>query len=94
MKLEIEEIDEIKEIARQIRKEITNPNMCVYTTLLNQLVIETEINSVETISSFMYIMEEIKLYKKRYLEDFECSFEMFINKNIPIIYCTYERHKT
>jgi len=92
-KIELEEIDELKEIARQIRREITNPKMLVYTNLLNQLIIETEVENVETMSTFMSIIEELKLYHSRYLEGYDSNFEFWMNRNSPVIYCTYERNK-
>jgi hypothetical protein len=89
-----EEIDEIKEIANQIRRDNVNHNMTVYVNSHLQIIVEVEIENCETTYNIMNIMDELKFIHSRYMFDFESTFEIWMDKGKPHIYCTYERIKT
>jgi hypothetical protein len=92
--LSIDEIDEIKEIASQIRRTTTITNLCVAVNKHHQIVLELEIEKCETMYSIMNIMNNIKEIQAAYMPDFDCLFEMWMYRQKPVIYCTYERYKT
>ena len=89
--LSIEDIDEIKEIAFQIRKENINEKLHIYVNTHNQIVFEQEIENIETIHSYMNIMRNFKSFHSRFMPSYESTFEIWMNKT-PTIYCTYERY--
>jgi len=88
--LSIEEIDEIKEIASQIRKENIDEKFRVYVNTQNQIVFEQEIESIETVFSYISIMRNFKSFHYKFMPTYESTFEIWMNKT-PTIYCTYER---
>ena len=88
--LSMEDIDEIKEIAFQIRKENTNEKFCVFVNTHNQIVFEQEIENVETMNSYMNIMRNFKSFHSKFMPTYESTFEIWTNKT-PTISCTYER---
>jgi len=87
----IQDLDEIKEIANLIRKE--QENLCIYVDKFSRIIIERELQKCETMFSIMNIMEELKNIQINYMPDFSCTFEMWMYKKIPVIFCTYERNK-
>ena len=87
----IQDLDEIKEIANLIRKE--QENLCIYVDKFSRIIIERELQKCETMFSIMNIMEELKNIQINYMPDFSCTFEMWMYKQIPVIFCTYERNK-
>lgn len=90
--LSMETIDEIREIASQIRYENEiYKNLYVYVNSHNQIVLELQIDNTETMFSFMNIMEEFKNIQQKHLENFESTLEIYMNKGFPVIYITYER---
>jgi len=44
--------------------------------------------------SIMNIMDELKEIHLKYMFGFESTFEIWMDKGKPHIYCTYERIKT
>ena len=88
--LSMEDIDERKEIAFQMRKENTDEKLHIYVNSHNQIVFEQEIENCETIFSYMNIMRNFKSFHSRFMPRYESTFEMWMNKT-PTIYCTYER---
>ena len=89
--LSMEDIDEIKEIAFQIRKENKDEKLHIYVNSHNQIIFEQEIENCETIFSYMNIMRKFKSFHYRFMPTYESTFEMWMNKT-PTIYCTYERN--
>jgi hypothetical protein len=87
----IQDLDEIKEIANLIRKE--QENLFIYVDKFSRIIIEKELQKCETMFSIMNIMEELKNIQLNYMPDFSCTFEMWMNKQTPVIFCTYERNK-
>ena len=92
--MSVEEIDEIKEIANQIRRENVNNNLTVYVNSHLQIIVEVEVEICETTHNIMCIMDELKYIHSRHMLDFESTFEIWMDKGKPHIYCTYERIKT
>jgi hypothetical protein len=91
MELQIQEIDELKEIANWIRKNESD-KICIFVDKQNRIVIERELEKCETMFSIMNIMEELKNIQLNYMPDFSCIFEMWMFRQKPKIYCTYERN--
>jgi len=92
MKIElIEDLDEIKEIAKFIRKE--KENLCIYVDKFSRIIIEKELQKCETMFSILNIMDELKNIQINYMPDFSCTFQMSMLKQTPVIFCTYERDK-
>jgi hypothetical protein len=87
----LQEIDEIKELANYIRKN-EDSNLCIYVDKLNRIVIERELETCETMFSIMNIMDKLKNIQLNYMPDFRCTFEMWMFRQKPVIYCTYERN--
>ena len=84
--------DEFEEIASLIRKEVTNDRLSVYVNIYTQIVVQLNLNNVEKMYSIMEGMEELNDIRLKHLSDFETSnFEICMEKNNPVIYCTYER---
>jgi len=90
MQLELK--DELKELVAHIRKNISY-NMCIYVDATQNIVIERELETCETMFSIMNIMEELKNIQLNYMPDFTSTFEMWTFRGNPVIYCTYERNK-
>lgn len=93
MELQIQEIDELKEIVNWIRKN-ESEKYCVYVDKHERIIIERELETCETMFSIMNIMEELKNIQLKYMPDFSCIFEMWMFRQKPTAYCTYERNKT
>jgi hypothetical protein len=93
MEIELQEIDELKNLANYIRKNESD-KLCIFVDKQTRIVIERELETCETIFSIMNIMDEFKNIQLNYMPDFSCIFEMWMFRNKPTIYCTYERNKT
>ena len=94
LELSTEEIEEIKQIASYVRNDIGSNAITVFVNQHNQIVIEQQIENCETMYSIKNIMTELNRVREAYLQEFDSNFEMWMNRQNPVIYCTYERVKT
>jgi len=84
--------DELMDVIYHIRRDLKNKRINVYVNNYLQIIINIQLNCVETLFSVSHVFEEIHEMAKKYLSDFNvANFEISMERGNPTIYCSYER---
>jgi hypothetical protein len=83
---------ELEKKASSMRRDIGNSRIGVYVNKHLQIIVELNLNDIESMFSVMNAMEELNNIRIKYLLDFEsANFEICMERDKPTIYCSYER---
>lgn len=97
---EINIIDQLSEVVDSLKQQFhyiyeysKDPMPSVYLNeRTEQIIIEIELRMYMKLSNFVDVMEEFRYINLNYMDGFKCTFDMFMDKGKPILYCTYERN--